>query len=191
MRKSILLSAMLLMSTFAFAQTQKGQVQLGGVFNFNKQENGDIESTNFNFIPQAGYFVSDLTSVGLLLDISNNKFENPGGESERNLFQFGVFARFHKSIADKLYLYLQPSLSFGSGENDNLLGGTADLNTTTLQIRPGMMYFATPKIAIEMGVGSAFYNSVKETTGGNEVTNDNYGLLFNLASVNMGVSFFL
>ncbi|MCE7993378.1 MAG: porin family protein [Roseivirga sp.] len=191
MRKSILLSVMLLVCTFAFAQTQKGQVQLGGVFNFSKQEISQNENNNFNFIPQAGYFVSDLTSLGVLLNISNNNFKSPTADLDRNLFEFGVFARFHKSVADKLYMYIQPSLSFGSGENDNIVGGPSDLSTTAIRVSPGLLYFATPKIALEMRVGSVFYEQVKETTGGNEVSIDNYGLTFNLANVNFGASFFL
>lgn len=190
MRKSILLSVMLLVCTFAFAQTQKGQVQLGGVLNINKQETSQSENNNFNFIPQAGYFVSDLTSLGVMLNISSNKFENPTANLDRNLFEFGVFARFHKSVADNLYMYLQPSLSFGSGENDNIGGGTTDLNTTSIRVSPGMLYFVTPKIALEMRVGSVFYEQVKETNGGNEFTSDNYGLLFNLSNVGFGASFF-
>lgn len=191
MRKLLLLSAMLLVGTLAFAQTQKGQVQLGGSFNFNKQDLDPGESTNFNFVPQAGYFVSDLTSIGITLNISSSDFEVPGFDAERNLFEFGVFARFHKSVTDNFYFFLQPSLSFGSGENDNIGGGSTDLNTTSIRVSPGAMYFVTPKIAMEMRVGSVFYEQVKETTAGNEVNINNYGLLFNLANVSLGASFFL
>ncbi len=191
MRKSILLSAMLLVSTFAFAQIQKGQMQISGMFNFIKQETGSAEVTNFNFVTGAGYFMSDLTSVGLLLNISSNKSESSIGESKRNLFEFGVFTRFHKSIADKLYLYLEPSLSFGSGEISHTPGGSSDLSTTLIQFRPGVMYVATPKISLVMGVGSVFYNNVKETNGSNEVTSTSYGLIINPANVNLGVSLFL
>lgn len=191
MRKSLLLSAMLLVGTLAFAQTQKGQVQLGGVFNFNKQDAPQGESTNFSFAPQAGYFVSDLTSVGVIFNIASTKFESPTNDIEQNLFEFGVFTRFHKSVTDKFYLFLQPSLSFGSGENDGVGGGSTDVNTTSIQVSPGAMYFVTPKIAVEMRVGSAFYNQTKQTSGGTEIKTDNYGLIFNLTNVSLGASFFL
>lgn len=191
MRKSILLSAMLLVSAFAFAQTQKGQIQLGGTLNFTNQEIDQNESSNFNFVPQVGYFLSDLTSLGINLNISSNNFKTPTADLDRNIFEFGVFARFHKSLADNFYIFLQPSVGFGSGENDNINGGSTDLNTTNIRVSPGALYFVTPKIALEMNVGGFSYQQIKETTGGNEVKINTYGLLVNLANTNFGINFYL
>lgn len=191
MRKSILLSAMLLVSAFAFAQIEKGQFQLGGSFGLVKQELPQGDNSNFNFVPQAGYFISDLTSIGVNLSISGNSFETPTGDVEGNLFRFGAFARFHKSVADNFYMFLQPSLGFGSGEQDNVLGGSTDINTTDIRLSPGALYFVAPKVAVELTVGSLFYSRIKQTSGANEIINDSYGLNLSLANANLGINFYL
>ncbi len=191
MRKSILLSAMLLVSAFTFAQTQKGQVQLGGAFIFTKQDVPQGENNNFNFLPSASYFISDLTSLGVNLNISSNNFESQTADQGRNLFEFGAFARFHKSVANNLYFFLEPSLSFGSGEIDNVGGGNTDVNTTRIRLSPGVLYFLTSKIALDMRMGALFYDQEKLTTGGNELSIDTYGLNLNLSNTTFGINFFL
>ncbi|GAB5526859.1 MAG: hypothetical protein Roseis2KO_47310 [Roseivirga sp.] len=182
---------MLLMSTFAFAQIQKGQVQLGGVFNYNTQDLGSgSDRSSFIFSPQAGYFFSDNTSAGISLTINSNSFEGSGFSRDFNLFEIGVFARFHKSVADNFYLFLQPSVGFGSGTDEDLNGDT-DINTTRIQVSPGAVYFLSPKIALEMRIGGLFYESATETT--NNVENDvsSFGISINPANVNFGVNFYL
>ncbi len=191
MRKSILLSAMLLMSTFAFAQIQKGQVQLGGVFNYSTQDfDNGVDRSTFIFSPQAGYFFSDNTSAGISLMIRNISFDDNGASQDFNLFEFGVFARFHKSVADNFYVFLQPSLGFGSGTNENPAGDT-DINTTRIQVSPGAIYFLHPKIALEMRIGGLFYESATETTNNVEIETSGFGITINPANVNFGVNFYL
>lgn len=190
MRKSILMSAMLLMSAMAFAQIEKGQVQLSGNLLINNSENNFDERTNFNITTRAGYFISDKTSLGLSLGFNSSKSENTIGSSDSNIFSIGAYARFHKPMVDNFYLFLQPGFSFGSGSTENG-ANTSDINTASVGISPGAIYFLSPKIALEMTMGSLQYSQFKETTNGNEVTTKNFGLNLNLTGFALGVSFYL
>jgi hypothetical protein len=184
------MSAMLLMSALAFSQIEKGKVQLSGSLLFNNTENDITESTNFNINALAGYFLSDNTSLGLNLGINNRNTENPGGDTDLNIFTVGAYARFHKPVVDNFYLFLQPELSFGSGSIENG-ANTTDINTTALGVSPGAVYFLSPSFALEMRVGSLQYNRFKETNNGNDVTTSTFGLNLNLTGFALGASFYL
>lgn len=176
--------AILSISTVGFAQIQKGDVQLGGNAGFLKSDTGNSEQTTFTLAPKAGFFLSDLTSLGFTLAYQNREVNN----SNSNLFQIGAYSRFHKMVSEQFYLYLQPSLSFGFGKND---GTNADITTFDIGITPGMTYFLSPKFAVEMNVANLFYRSEKEEVANNEQTNKIYGLNMNLNSIMLGFSYYI
>lgn len=173
-----------MVSTLAFGQIQKGDIQLGGSLNYSKFETGNQEATNFRLTPRAALFLSENTSLGLSLgyeDLTN-------GGSESNQFFFGVYARFHKSVSDKFYLFLQPDISFGTGSTTPFGSQELDLNSFNFNIMPGMMYFFSDKIAIDMTFGGLFYTNT-EAEGTPEITR--YGLNMNLSTVSLGASIYL
>ncbi|OEK00157.1 hypothetical protein BFP97_00880 [Roseivirga sp. 4D4] len=184
MKKTVLLLAMTLVSSFAFGQIQKGDVQLGGSLNYSNFEAGGQETTNFRLVPRAALFLSDNTSLGVSLGYEDQS----SGGIETNQFFFGVYARFHKSVSDKFYLFLQPDVSFGSGTTNPLGNQEFDLNSFNFGLMPGMMYFLSEKIALDMTFAGIFYNNTDTATGG-EITR--YGLNMNLNAVSVGASIYL
>ena len=174
---------MMLMSTLTFAQIQKGAVQLGGSITYNEFENRFQESKLFQVLPQAGLFVSDNTSIGLSLGYSYQETPVNFGQSEVRQFLLGMYSRFHKTVSDKFYMFLQPAFTFGFNRFD----GTHRDNFT-INVAPGLMYFVSEKIALEMNVGELFYTNTNISGG---LKSDNFGLSFDLSRISLGASIYL
>uniref|UniRef100_UPI0040471CC7 outer membrane beta-barrel protein n=1 Tax=Roseivirga sp. TaxID=1964215 RepID=UPI0040471CC7 len=187
MKRLVLATALLMMSTLSFAQITKGDIQLGGMVNFSKVEAPGFERSNFTLTPRAGLFVSDLTSVGITTGFTSSKLNG----AKSNLFQFGVYTRFHKMVAEQFYIYLQPSLAFGTGSAETGNGPDADITSFNIGIAPGMTYFLSPKFALEMNFGSLAYNSTTNEISGVENKTENYGLNLNFDTITLGFSYYI
>lgn len=183
MKKITLLFALMLMSTIAFGQIQKGDIQLSGNLNITKNKNTSVESSFFRVAPQASLFLSETTSLGVSLGYSSQKVGTGINEQKTDIFTYGVFARFYKSMGDKFYLFLQPAVNFGSGD----INGT-DLTNFSVSVAPGLAYFVSEKVAVEMNFGGLFYTSqdLDQT-----INTENYGLNFNLSNITVGASILL
>lgn len=178
MKKSILLLAMVLMSTVAYGQIQKGDVQLGGNLSYISSETGNFETNTFSITPRASLFISENTSLGLTLGFTNQKIN----QTESNLFTYGAFARFYKNIAENFYVFLQPGITFANGESNG-----NDTSQFSFNLTPALAYFVSEKIALEMNVGGLFYNR-QETAS---VDSNSYGLNINLTGLTVGASILL
>lgn len=187
MKKSLLILALMLFSTLGFAQITKGNIQLGGSVAFFNTAFPDFKRANLFLRPRAGIFVSDLTSVGIKLQYS--MAETNGFNSYS--FEFGVYSRFHKMVSEKLYIYFEPSVSIGKGSDENITGSDTETNNFAIQVAPGMTYFISPKIALEMNLGALFYTTSKRDQPSGEITTNNYGLNLNLSTVSLGFSYFI
>ena len=110
--KKILLS-LAFVATGVAAQAQEGtykfnegDILLEGSLRANTQDDKqDTEKTsNFNFTPKAGYFVTDKFAVGLGLNVGTSKIEDYNDvnadytEQKGTTFGFEVFVRYY--IAD-------------------------------------------------------------------------------------------
>ncbi|MFY0591113.1 outer membrane beta-barrel protein [Roseivirga sp.] len=182
MKKSVLLLSLMFFSSLAFGQIQKGDVRLGGSFLYNKTDNDFLETSNFQVNPQASLFLSETTSLGLTVGYGRQKNENGGGIVESDQVNFGVFARFYRSMGEKFYLYLQPGINYSSGD---INGG--DFSSFGLNVVPGVAYFLSDKFALDANIGGLFYNN--QDVGGNDT--NNFGLNFNLSGFTLGASIFL
>lgn len=179
MKKTLLLFAMVLVSTMAFGQIQKGDIRLGGNLSLSKSDfNNGSNGTRFAISPQASLFLSETASLGLALGYSNQKING----QESDLFTYGAFARFYRSMGEKFYLYLQPGITLGTGNSS----GT-DISTFGFNATPGIAYFLSDKFSVDMNIGGFFYNS--QDTGGADTKN--YGFNFNLSGFTLGASIFL
>lgn len=194
MRKLVLLSIGLLYCGAIQAQIQKGAVQFGGSANWNTTDSGPLQVILLDIQPNAGYFISDRTSLGLLLGYNSTNrdtfINNNIAELTDNLFQYGVYARFHKSLNEKLYLYLQPSIRFGSGEIEFFPNQSTDIDQTDLGLTPGLTYFLSENWALEMRLGSIVYSSVN-TSNTSSFERDQFAINLGLSNVGIGMNFYL
>ncbi|MBO3698202.1 outer membrane beta-barrel protein [Roseivirga sp. E12] len=192
MKKAVLLLAMTLVSSFAFGQIQKGDIQLGGNLRYSKTDGPGFEASVFQLTPRAALFLNDNTSIGLSLGYSSTTTNQGAGDNSTDTFTFGAFARFHKNVADRFYLFLQPDISFGIGTQENPnFASDFDVSTFNFNIVPGVLYFISDKIAMEMNMGGIFYGTNKTEGNGLDQSVDNYGLNFNLTNITIGASIYL
>lgn len=197
MRKLILLSVALFISTMAFGQLEKGLVQLGGSVSFTSTDNGDNDVSAFNIFPRGGYFVSNNTSIGLQLgytSITRDAFNvqtNSFVELTNQQVLFGAYARFHKSAADNFYLFLQPAFIFGTGEAEGFNSTDSDLNSFNIGVSPGVTYFLSPKFAVELSLGALSYTRNKVEGAGIDQTTNTFHFDLDLADINFGMSFYI
>lgn len=197
MKKLTIILTLLFFTGIAKAQIQKGDIQLGGAIGINSNKTGDNKFNYFNFSPRAGFFVSDKTSIGITTGFSTTNrdvFQVSTGtivEQIENQFQIGVYSRFHKSLGENFYIYLQPSFGFGSGKNKTDGSETSSSNSINLQLMPGITYFMSDKFALEMNIGNLNYSNIKREAPGFEETTDNFNLNLNLSAFTLGLSYYI
>lgn len=197
MRKLILLCTALFVGSMCFAQIEKGNIQLGGNVEFTSNDNGGNDYSLITVAPRAGLFLSNTTSLGLQLgysSISRDLLITGSGtttESTTSQFLFGTYARFHKSLADNFYLYLQPSLGFGTGKTE--VDGTkvADVSSFNIGIAPGLTYFLSPRFALEATWGAINYASTELEGQGVSETNSTFNIGLDLANIGFGLSYYI
>ncbi|MEM1135604.1 MAG: hypothetical protein AAGI07_07170, partial [Bacteroidota bacterium] len=180
-------------------------------FDQNKNEfspdnvvDNELDTRTFSILPQIGRFVNDNVSIGGIIGftriktefISTNSFGiNFETETSIDIFQMGPFARFHKSVSDAAYVFLQAELIFGFGSSESEIPDTKE-NLFTLQtgLRPGFIFFLTEKIGIEANIGFLGYNysrnELDEDESDAKNTNSSFVLDLDLSSFNLGVQYY-
>jgi hypothetical protein len=204
-------AATLLLSLTGFAQQREGKWLVGGGFDFLSQTstlNNSAFETKSGFgsvSPKVGYFFADRWAVGLTPSVSFNNRKDTNETSKGRGYNLAAFVRYYQPIGDKLALFGELNgFNYGAGSTRrNPTNGTQDridsyrsINAGAL-IRPGIVYFITPKIGLETSFGGLnlgyFSNSNKSKseagTLGQEVkqsgfaTGLNFNYQFNLAAL--------
>ena len=133
--KTIYFLFLMIIPIAANAQLSKGMKQVGGSLSISFRDS-DIEGQNsvlrqqssernFFVSPQIGYFVKDNLSIGFSMGFSNSRitFENNVSESDdkitSNTFTISLFSRYHYSLSDNIYLFIEPSIRGGLGNINN------------------------------------------------------------------------
>ncbi len=192
MKKTVLLLAMTLVSSIAFGQIQKGDIQLGGNINYSNTEAPGFESSIFQLNPRGALFLNNTTSLGLNLGYLSNTTDQGVGENKLSTFSLGAFVRFHKNVSDRFYFFLEPSVGFGTGTQENpAFANDFDVNTFNINLVPGILYFLSDKIALEMNMGGIVYSNNSTEGNGLDQDVDNFGVNFNLTNLTIGASIFL
>ncbi len=168
-----------LVAATANAQIEKGKIQLTGNFGYTRNETGGNETNVFTIVPQAGLFLSDKTSLGVILGYQS--FGNSNARSTN--FNYGVFGRFYKSIADRFYFFAQPQFVLGTGET----AAGVDTSSFSIGVRPGFSYFVSDKISMDLTTLGFIYDKSEE--GNLERSTTSFSI--NPATMSLGVSFIL
>ncbi|GEM_PF-4129838 len=197
------------------AQFQKGLKQIGGAVSFfqNQIDNEYASSTNFanigeqtvtqvRVIPRIGFFVNDNTSFGFGIgyghDFNNTILETASqqiieSESKTNTVELEVFSRFHKSISDNFYLFVQPTISGSFGNTIN--GVDEDFKERVIgfgiAVSPGMVFMLNENFGLEAAFGALGYNRTSTTPTEPDIdlnnVDSNFGLDFTLRSFQLGL----
>ena len=203
----------LLLSSSGFAQQHKGKWLVGGTFGSNSRtgtmQYPDVEDkSNLLYVsPRVGYFLSDRWAVGIAPSFSRSFRGLPNHKHETRTVSVAPFIRNYWPVGDKLSIFGELSGSVDrsterinkvngdSTQIENFSSGTTGMG---LYLRPGIVYFITPKIGIETSIGSlgfsyATMKGKRETPERtSEMTEKHFGSTVNLNyAFNVGVNFYL
>lgn len=207
--------AILFVSLTGFAQQRKGKWLVGGSIDSYSQTNKvtfpSTENTNgrFSVNPKVGYFFADRWAVGLAPGYSFQSQEDSAQTTKGKSYNVGAFVRYYQPVGEKLAIFGELNgISYGAGNNTQTYKGNPVTQENTYRslsvgafIRPGIVYFITPKIGLETsfgGVSLGYYSNKSKSelrnvfTTKNETTSNGFtaGLNFNY-QFNLGVLFYL
>ena len=132
MKKLLLIACVLFTSTFAFAQVEKGDINISGSLSFQKFS--DMDGTGL-LDTKVGYFFTQNLEAGANLTVI---FSDPAG------FGLGPYATYNFLTQDaKLLPYAGANLLFFAMDG---------FNATGLGVNGGAKYFLTETINIDAGL---------------------------------------
>jgi len=149
--------------------TQQGKWLVGANIGFNsyKDEAAGVEGVNYNillFQPAVSYFIKDDLAVGLVLGLASYKQQVAGVDDEKiSGLSIAPSVRYYMPIGNRVKFYGQLLVPIGS-EKTTLDGGAAvDVKTQTMGVNliPGFAFFPSPKISLELNLGSIYFQSAK------------------------------
>jgi len=166
----------------ASAQTSKGEFYLGGSMSYNYDSYGSTSTysylsgyTNyyvtkvaaFNISPEIGYFISNKWSIGIAPTYARNSgtetsyFYSYTSTADNtissdtyhtNSIGLGIDVRYYCMITDKFGFFPQAGIST-LNNSTYFSDGTLAIGAT-----PNFVFFATPKLAVNLGFGSVGYS---------------------------------
>lgn len=159
-----------------FGQIQKGTILLGGTVRFEKNQLPDNRFPNrqnteerakvFGIGPQAALFVAPNVAVGFSTTYEHtnyrrlNAYDNSFYTEQSQTLSLGPFVRYYQFIDANFALLGQAAVFYSHDYNQR------DLYQLTAALAPGLVYFATPKIGLELNAGGltyAYYASNKNS----------------------------
>jgi len=194
MKKVLLTLTAVAAITFASqAQTEYGKTMIGGGVSFHTQSVKDADNKNnsFSIMPQVGFFVADNIAVGTALGYSWNENENGAGlKNSNNAFSLAPFGRLYQGDGPvKFFGQLSVPMAWGTTKVDgDKTGTTANYGVA---LAPGLAYFPTEKIGIELSVRGLYFDSQtteNEATSAKRTVNT-FGLNVNSLAPTLGVQF--
>lgn len=199
-----------------YAQFQAGDFFLGGTVGFTRGSEtespnifrGETEITSFTatIAPRLGYLLSDRFAIGLSLDYGyareNWQASSPqgSGESKFTLHAFSpeLFLRRYWPIGERFggSLDLFARTVFANAKEESASSGDEQLDIfgVSAGLRPGLYYFFSPRLAMEMSLNLFSYEYSKVTEDDAEAsTNDGFSadLGARWGGINVGFSYFL
>ena len=220
----ILLSVWAIQTSYSQTEKGKmfigGQISLSGSSNSRLDTlfGSSSNSVAFTFAPSFGYFIANNVAIGatVMFGTSNStqNFINQGAggipsskltdKSTSLNLGFGGFACYYINITDKLKAYFNGGINYTNSTSkytniySNYPGNSSidqpQINTISLAVTPGLIYFITPKIGIETSFGNMSYSysssKDKSLSYPNYNNSSNYGINLNLAAFSFGLNYF-
>jgi hypothetical protein len=207
--------ATLLLSLTGFAQNGKGKWLVGSVIDFNSRTNSttlnqanpvESKSTQVSVYPRVGYFLADRWAVGIAPGWSYNKQNGTAETNINRTYSIAPFVRYYQPVGEKLGIFGElGGISYTTTRADRNSTNGQMIQKSSFQnvnlgasVRPGVVYFITPKIGIETSFGSVGFGyftgkSTSEMPGEKRETKDSgFSAAVNLSyNFNLGVLVYL
>jgi len=190
-----LITTLILSSTLATAQTEKGRFLVGGSIGFNStkidyDQGADFESFGYGIRPIISYFIIDELAIGVSVPYSYNKSTSNNQESISNTISFGPSLRYYFPFG-KSAIFPTVSYSFGKSTRkgpafDPLSGSVqervVESNINTLNIGAGYTYFLNKNIGLEAIISYLNRNIDYESNifNGSEESSFNFNIGFQI-----------
>ena len=207
--------AILFTSLTGFAQQARGKWLVGGGIestSINSTTTNPTRENKFSQLsinPKVGYFFADRWAVGLAPGYAFLNQKDSAQVSKGRGYNAGVFVRYYQPIGEKLALFGELNgIGYGAGNTTRTFVGSPLTQELTYRnfsigafIRPGIVYFITPKIGLETsfnGLSLGYFNNKNTSILRNvpasrsEMTTDGFtaSLNFNY-QFNLSVLFYL
>lgn len=187
MKKFLWLVALLLTTNLAFAQLSQGNLLVTGAFSIssntsevtnNSRVSDGPTTTDFAFVPNVSYFLTNNFSLGLEIGFNRNSttsdFTTDNGntsvtvENVVSTFAFGPFVRYYVPLGNNFYFYGQGGIQVYGGTEDEtetavtqngnttitvINNTTTDLSGFSTGLKPGITYFLNNRFALDASFG--------------------------------------
>ncbi|MCW8311702.1 outer membrane beta-barrel protein [Sphingobacterium thalpophilum] len=193
MKKVLLtLTAVAGLTIAANAQTEKGKIMVGGQVGFetSKVKDTDYKNNSFSINPTVGYFVSDNWAVGTGIGYNWSKNESDKENSVKvDAFQVAPFVRKYSANGPlRFFAQLSVPMSWGKNTVEKAnVESESKFENYGVELAPGLAYFPTNKIGIELKVRGLYYNYNKNKTA--DISTNTFGLDANSLAPTLGVQF--
>ena len=215
--KKILFSLYLVlgMGSMAMAQTQAGNIIIGANLGWNNNENTFAETNNtgalgfrtekgssFNIEPIIGTFITDNLALGMLINYSNSRGNNTSSTlnnnyiAKTNSYEIGPFIRKFFPLNERFVLYGHGHIGYGHSSirtEQEFSGLTSNqhekYNSFMAAIKPGIVFFASKKIGVDLSVQGLQYSIGKEKNLSRTISS--LVADFNLPNLNLGLNLYL
>ena len=173
--------------------TDKGNVILGGNASYNYEKVVDVDGNaqSYAILPHIGYFVQDNFAVGLGVGYAGSAEKSPV-DVKTTLGEFAVspYARLYKGDGNvKFFGQLSVPMAWGTSKIDGNKTGTTERYGAA--ISPGIAYFPTDRLGIELSVRGLYYEHAShKPQGGSKVGVNEFGLDVNSLMPSVGVNFY-
>ena len=175
MKKTAILSALILSIFTVKAQTEKNSWLAGGNAGFTSSTQKlsnvsgySFKTNEFQISPGFGYFFINNFAAGLNVNfISTHTSETnmPGSESNTSTtFTAGPFLRYYFNVAQKTKIFIHGGANWGSYKPGS---GDPNLSISMYEVKAGPAIFLNPHVALEFTVGyqtSSYKSEERNTT---------------------------
>lgn len=193
MKKVLLtLTAIAGLTIAAQAQTEQGKIIVGGQVGFqtSKVKDTDFKNNSFSINPTVGYFISDNLAIGTGVGYNWSKDESVTDLStKRDAFQVSPFVRKYSANGPlRFFAQLSVPMSWGKTTVEtNNIKAESKFENYGVELAPGLAYFPTSKVGIELKVRGLYYNYNNNKTA--DRSTNTFGLDVNSLAPTLGVQF--
>lgn len=209
MKKSSLLTVVLMVCLLGISNAQvleSGNFIIGSTLGFSsadskvKQILNGAEQTNtgpvslqLNFSPNIGYFLADDFVLGIGMDYTFGRFEEPSRDrTEDSNLLFGPFFRYYYDLGENMAFFAEMDLGFGNSSNDQFIGNSQQSITTNIfsvGAGPGFTIYSSNAIGIEALFKYNFARSRFNTTSIDQVQTETI-IKTNQFDISLGIQFY-
>src|SRR5690606_31714249 len=166
----------------------KGNVMVEGnlVVSTTANKNSEVKTTEFDFTPKVGYFLTDKLAAAINLHAGVN-VEDAYGDDEKekaNTLGVGLFGRYYfLEVGSRFKTYAEVNADYQNAKSEYTSAGTTTenpaVNTFGIGGGIGANYFLTDKIAVNFALSNIIdFNTSKVDADGAEAINS-FGLNVN------------